>query len=133
MRSELWRNSNGSPSASGLKPGCEPHGPRGRDGRPTKIDARNNSMARALLEDPNASIAAICETLHVSRATLYRHLERCGHMNMTRYTPSQNQELHNSNARAALYMHGLGEKSIMIGRSFRDECPSDAEMPCPGA
>jgi DNA invertase Pin-like site-specific DNA recombinase len=53
---------------------------RGRNGgRPAKMDARKLSIARALLENPNASITDVCDTLHVSRATLYRHLEKsCG-------------------------------------------------------
>jgi DNA invertase Pin-like site-specific DNA recombinase len=50
---------------------------RGRNGgRPTKMDARKISMARALMENPNASVTDICDTLRVSRATLYRHLEK---------------------------------------------------------
>jgi DNA invertase Pin-like site-specific DNA recombinase len=50
---------------------------RGRNGaRPAKMDARKISMARRLLEVPNASMIDVCVTLHVSRATLYRHLEK---------------------------------------------------------
>ena len=50
---------------------------RGRNGgRPGLMDARKISMARRLLEDPNASITDVCDTLHVFRATLYRHLEK---------------------------------------------------------
>ena len=50
---------------------------RGRNGgRPAKMDARKINMARALMENPNASITDVCETLRVSRATLYRHLEK---------------------------------------------------------
>lgn len=50
---------------------------RGRNGgRPAKMDARKTSMARALMENPNAKTADICDTLHISRATLYRHLEK---------------------------------------------------------
>jgi len=48
---------------------------RGRNGgRPAKMDARKISMARALMED--ASVAEVCDTLRVSRATLYRHLRK---------------------------------------------------------
>lgn len=50
---------------------------RGRNGgRPRKMDARKITMARTLLANPNANVTGICETLHVSRATLYRHLEK---------------------------------------------------------
>jgi len=50
---------------------------RGRNGgRPAKMDNRKIRMARTLLEDPNASITDVCDTLRVSRATLYRHLEK---------------------------------------------------------
>lgn len=50
---------------------------RGRNGgRPAKMDARKISIARALMENPNASITDVCDTLRVSRATLYRHLEK---------------------------------------------------------
>jgi DNA invertase Pin-like site-specific DNA recombinase len=50
---------------------------RGRNGgHPAKMDARKISMARALMETPNASITEVCDTLRISRATLYRHLER---------------------------------------------------------
>jgi AcrR family transcriptional regulator len=40
------------------------------------MDARKISMARTLMEDPNASISDVCDALRVSRATLYRHLEK---------------------------------------------------------
>lgn len=50
---------------------------RGRNGgRPKKMDARKINMARVLMENRNARIGDICDTLHVSRATLYRHLEK---------------------------------------------------------
>ena len=50
---------------------------RGRNGgRPAKMDARKISMARALMENPNASVTNVCDTLRVSRAKLYRHLEK---------------------------------------------------------
>src|SRR3954466_9596061 len=48
---------------------------RGRNGgRPAKMDARKIVMARTLLDNPNANVTDICDTLHVSRATLYRRL-----------------------------------------------------------
>ena len=41
---------------------------RGRTGgRPAKMDARRISMARTLMENPNANIADVCDTLRVSR------------------------------------------------------------------
>jgi DNA invertase Pin-like site-specific DNA recombinase len=50
---------------------------RGRNGgRPAKMDARKISMARVLMENPAANITDVCDTLQVSRATLYRHLEK---------------------------------------------------------
>lgn len=50
---------------------------RGRNGgRPAKMDARKISMARVLMENPGANITDVCDTLQVSRATLYRHLEK---------------------------------------------------------
>lgn len=50
---------------------------RGRNGgRPPKMDARKITMARTLLDNPEARVAEVCETLRVSRATLYRHLEK---------------------------------------------------------
>ena len=50
---------------------------RGRNGGPpAKMDARKINMARALMGNPTASITDVCDTLRVSRATLYRHLEK---------------------------------------------------------
>ncbi len=50
---------------------------RGRNGgRPAKMDARKINMAQALMENPNACITDVCNVLRVSRATLYRHLEK---------------------------------------------------------
>jgi DNA invertase Pin-like site-specific DNA recombinase len=51
---------------------------RGRQGgRPRKLDTpRKVQMARDLYEDERHSIAEICQTLHISRATLYRYVGR---------------------------------------------------------
>ena len=50
---------------------------RGRlGGRPPVMDDKKLSMAKALLNDPNNSIQDVCETLNVSRATLYRYLKK---------------------------------------------------------
>jgi Helix-turn-helix domain of resolvase len=45
-------------------------------GRPRKMDARKITMARTLLDNPDANVTDVCDTLHVSRATLYRQLEK---------------------------------------------------------
>src|SRR5438034_394626 len=38
-------------------------------------DARKRAMAQSLYDDPKNSIADICQTLRVSRATLYRYIQ----------------------------------------------------------
>ena len=46
---------------------------RGRNGGcPRKMDARKITMARALLDNPDANVTDVRDTLHVSRATLSR-------------------------------------------------------------
>ncbi|MCY6485412.1 recombinase family protein [Clostridium aestuarii] len=56
--------------------GLEAARARGRvGGRPKVMDSKKISMAKALVNDPNNSIKDICETLNVSRATLYRYLK----------------------------------------------------------
>ncbi|HMB03611.1 MAG TPA: helix-turn-helix domain-containing protein, partial [Isosphaeraceae bacterium] len=48
---------------------------RGRKGgRPRSLDATKLSQARSLHQDLANTIAAICATLGISRATFYRHL-----------------------------------------------------------
>jgi DNA invertase Pin-like site-specific DNA recombinase len=48
---------------------------RGRTGgRPRSLDARELAQARSLHKDPANTIADICATLGISRATFYRHL-----------------------------------------------------------
>lgn len=48
---------------------------RGRlGGRPRSLDSKKAKMASALYADKNTSIREICETLQISKATLYRHL-----------------------------------------------------------
>ena len=50
---------------------------RGRmGGRPKAMDAKKIFMAKSLANDSNVSIKNICETLNVSRATLYRYLKK---------------------------------------------------------
>ncbi|MDZ4632608.1 recombinase family protein [Bacillus cereus] len=50
---------------------------RGRlGGRPKVMDTPQVSMAKSLMKDPNYSTEDICNTLGVSRATLYRYLQK---------------------------------------------------------
>ena len=50
---------------------------RGRyGGRPKALSAKQVAMAIALRQDPNTTVADICQTLGVSRATFYRHVPR---------------------------------------------------------
>ncbi|MBY0598585.1 recombinase family protein [Bacillus bingmayongensis] len=50
---------------------------RGRlGGRPKVMDTTQVSMAKSLMQDPNYSTEDICNTLGVSRATLYRYLQK---------------------------------------------------------
>ncbi len=49
---------------------------RGRlGGRPKALDPRKAQIAKQLYHDKSNSIADICRTLHISRATLYRYLK----------------------------------------------------------
>src|SRR2546421_9620014 len=49
---------------------------RGRlGGRPKALNSRKASIAQALFRDKNNSIADICKTLNISRATLYRSIQ----------------------------------------------------------
>ena len=49
---------------------------RGRlGGRPKALDARKAQIAQALYNDKTNSIADICRTLRISRATLYRYVQ----------------------------------------------------------
>jgi len=48
---------------------------RGRlGGRPKAMTARQIKMAKTMLADPNTTIKEVCETLEVSKSTLYRYL-----------------------------------------------------------
>jgi DNA invertase Pin-like site-specific DNA recombinase len=46
-----------------------------RGGRPTALTARQLSIAKALYSDKQHSIAEICRTLKISKATLYRSIK----------------------------------------------------------
>ncbi|WP_206917340.1 helix-turn-helix domain-containing protein [Alicyclobacillus suci] len=48
-------------------------------GRPRVMDDKKIQMAKRLLSDPNTSINDVCETLKVSRQTLYRYVETNDH------------------------------------------------------
>lgn len=49
---------------------------RGRlGGRPRLLDEKKVAMAKAMLQDPKNLVKDVCETLKVSRATLYRNLK----------------------------------------------------------
>lgn len=49
---------------------------RGRmGGRPKAMTDRQIQMAKTMLADPNTTIKEICETLSVSKSTLYRYLK----------------------------------------------------------
>jgi len=49
---------------------------RGRlGGRPKAMTARQIQMAKTMLADPNTTIKEVCETLDVSKSTLYRYLK----------------------------------------------------------
>src|SRR5512146_2164172 len=46
-----------------------------RGGRPKSLHPRKVQIARALHHDKSNSVADICRTLRISRATLYRHIK----------------------------------------------------------
>lgn len=49
---------------------------RGRlGGRPKAITARQLQMAKTMLADPQTTVKEVCETLQISKTTLYRHLK----------------------------------------------------------
>ncbi|MGC2236791.1 MAG: recombinase family protein [Pyrinomonadaceae bacterium] len=49
---------------------------RGRmGGRPKAMTDRQIQMAKTMLQDPNTSVKEVCETLNVSKSTLYRCLK----------------------------------------------------------
>jgi DNA invertase Pin-like site-specific DNA recombinase len=52
---------------------------RGRKGgRKEKLSPKQVEMAKAMVADPNISISAICETLKISKPTLYRYVPAPG-------------------------------------------------------
>jgi DNA invertase Pin-like site-specific DNA recombinase len=57
---------------------------RGRlGGRPRKMDEKKLKMAVSLMKDPNLSVQEICETLKVSKSTLYRYLNQSNKKGIT--------------------------------------------------
>ena len=66
---------------------------RGRvGGRPRKLDAKRIAQARALLADPNQTVADVARVLNVGRATLYRAL-RSGDNSVAGQSPTAQQVL----------------------------------------
>ena len=58
------------------KAGLQAARARGRlGGRPKALTDKKQSMAQALYNDKSNSIADICKTLNISRATLYRYIQ----------------------------------------------------------
>ena len=52
---------------------------RGRKGgRKEKLNAKQIEMAKAMVNDPNIPISAICETFKISKPTLYRYVPAPG-------------------------------------------------------
>lgn len=49
---------------------------RGRPGgRPKALTDKGFKMAKTMLKDPNTTVKEVCETLHISKTTLYRYLK----------------------------------------------------------
>jgi DNA invertase Pin-like site-specific DNA recombinase len=44
-----------------------------RGGRPNKLTPKQIEMAKTLMNDPNVTIDSICQTLKISKSTLYRY------------------------------------------------------------
>ena len=57
---------------------------RGRKGgRPRSLSGKDVAAAKAMLADPDLTVAEICERLNTSPATLYRHLPKGGRSALT--------------------------------------------------
>lgn len=53
---------------------------RGRlGGRPKALDTKKQQIAKTLYQDKSNSVKQICETLKISRSTLYKYLEESKH------------------------------------------------------
>ena len=69
-----------SDTASGAKtdrPGLDSGRARGRvGGRPKKLDDKKVAFAKSMMADHSNSISDICDTLGVSKVTLYRYLKK---------------------------------------------------------
>ena len=58
------------------KAGLQAARARGRvGGRPKKLDDKKVALAKSMMTDHSNSITDICDTLGVSKATLYRYLK----------------------------------------------------------
>jgi DNA invertase Pin-like site-specific DNA recombinase len=56
--------------------GLEAARSRGRvGGRPKRLDAKQAAIAQALYNDRKHTVAEICQTLGISRATFYRYVK----------------------------------------------------------
>jgi DNA invertase Pin-like site-specific DNA recombinase len=61
---------------------------RGRKGgRKEKLSPQQVEMARAMVNDPNISIGAICETFKISKPTLYRYVPAPGKLRKEQEQP----------------------------------------------
>lgn len=61
---------------------------RGRKGgRKEKLSPQQVEMVRAMVNDPNISIGAICETFKISKPTLYRYVPAPGKQRKTQDQP----------------------------------------------
>ena len=59
------------------KAGLDSARARGRvGGRPKKLDDKKVALAKSMMADHSNSISDICDTLGVSKATLYRYLKK---------------------------------------------------------
>jgi DNA invertase Pin-like site-specific DNA recombinase len=50
---------------------------RGRmGGRPKAVSSRQIQIAKTMLQDPKTTIKEVCQTLQISKTTLYRYLKK---------------------------------------------------------
>lgn len=62
---------------------------RGRTGgRKQKLTPKQIEMAKAMVSDPNISISSICETLKISKPTLYRYVPATGKLKKEQEQPT---------------------------------------------
>jgi DNA-binding transcriptional ArsR family regulator len=56
--------------------------PTNKGGRPKKIDKEKLLEAKRLMQESKYTVVEICDMLHISKSTLYRHLKKTGRLNM---------------------------------------------------